>query len=185
MEITIMNQRVFHIMVSVIFVFCVMYGPEIYANPAAKDSIPVECGKEVFKGSSLDNLANELSKIVRLKRIQESIGIRVPRQKIFGNSPNTLSHDGKQFLAHLAGDLSCYPETMIYIEENSGPSSAATYQAEVQAFRVQTAFREDGIDINRLAIDLTAPPDRHLSAKTGDQQNSPASFVELKIIPRV
>ena len=113
-----MNQRVFHIIVSVIFVFCVMYEPDIYANPAAKDSIPVECGKEVFKGSSLDNLANELSKIVRLKRIQESIGIRVPRQKIFGNSPNTLSHEGKQFLVHLADDLSCYPETMIYIEEN-------------------------------------------------------------------
>ena len=180
-----MNQRVFHVVVSAIFVFCTMYGPEIFAHPAAKYSIPVGCGKKDYKDYGLDNLANDLSKIVRVNRIEESIGIRVPEKKIFGNSPNTLSHEGKQFLVHLADDLSCYPETMIYIEENSGSSPAGIYQAEVQAFRVQTVFREDGIDINRLEIDLSAPPDSYLSAKTADQQGSPASFVELKIIPRV
>lgn len=180
-----MNNRVFHITGFIIFILYAMHGAEIYATPTVKNSPRVECGQKHYQNSGLDNLATELAKITQVNRIQESIDIRIPEQKIFDNVDSTLSRDGKMFLTRLAGDLTCYPDTMIYIEENSSSSPADIYHAEAQLFRVQTLFREDGIDINRLEIDLSAPPDSYLSAKTADQQGSPASFVELKIIPRV
>jgi len=190
MEITIMNNRVFRVAGLIIFVLYAMHGEEIYAHPAAKNSLPVECGKEVYKedykDSGLDNLASNLSKIIQVNRIQESIGIRIPEQRIFGDRTSAVSHDGKQLLARLAGDLECYPDTLIYIEENSGSLPASIYHTETQLFRVQTLFRENGIDINRLEVDVaTSPPDVHPGAITGNQQATRTSVIALKIIPRV
>jgi hypothetical protein len=180
-----MNNRVFHITGFIIFVLYAMHGAEIYATPTVKNSPRVECGQKHYQNSGLDNLATELAKITQVNRIQESIDIRIPEQKIFDNVDSTLSRDGKMFLTRLAGDLTCYPDTMIYIEENSSSSPADIYHAEAQLFRVQTLFREDGIDINRLDVDLATPPDDQQVVQAGKQQAKPADFVELKIIPRV
>lgn len=180
-----MFKRTFHIAVSMIFILCAIYGPQIYAHPASINNLPVTCGKVDYKGAGLDKLATDLAKDTKVYRIQKSIEIRLPEREIFGAEPNALSHNGKQFIAQIAGDLTCYPETLIYIQENSGPSPASIYQAETQAFRVQSALRDEGVDINRLEIDLTTPPQLHQSNKAVDKKVLPASFFELKIIPRV
>jgi hypothetical protein len=177
--------RIFHLIISIIFLLCAAYIPEIQAHPVANNNLPKICGQSEYKGAGLDELATDLGKLARVNRIQKSIDIRIPEQKVFGDTLDALSHKGKQFIAQMAGDLSCYPDSLIYIKENSGSSTASKYQAETKAFRIQTALRRDGIDINRLDIDIATTPELHQRENSRDKKGTPADYFELRIIPRV
>ena len=133
----------------------------------------------------LDTLAAGLAKLTDVYRVQESIVIRLPDRKFFDPAANALTYDGKQFISKAAGFLSDYPDTFVYIQENSTAAAASEYRAIDQGFLIQTALKKDGVDINRLEIDLSTPPAPQQSARIGHKQVSPEHYFELKIVPRV
>ena len=159
-------------------------GLQVSTQPAFGSTMPVKCGKSAYKNAGLDKLATDLSKRVKVYRVQESIVIPLANRSFFGEDSNALTRDGKRFISEIAGDLSCYPDTSVYIQESSDSSTASKYQAEDQAFMIQTALRDDGVDINRLEIDLTTPSRLSKSGKHGNKGVLSERFFELRIVPR-
>ena len=105
--------------------------------------------------------------------------------KIFNAGSEAISHKGKLLIRKIAGDLSCYPETLIYIKENYGSSIASKLKAEDQLFLVEATLRDDDIDINRLDVDLSSPSEAQNPLKLGNTKVAPKNYLEFIIVPRV
>jgi len=138
-----------------------------------------------YQNAVFDKLAIDLSKLTKVFRVQESVVIRLPDQKFFNNDPDSLTYNGNQFVSEIADILSCYPDTFVYIQENTDSAVYSKYKAMDQAFQIQTALIRDGIDVNRLEIDLATPVEQRHSIKVGGDRLLPGKYFELSIVPRV
>jgi hypothetical protein len=169
--------------------FILLFGITISLSAAAKSvsrSITSDkCGTPCHQRKDLDTLATDLSKLTDVYRVQESIVIPLPDRKFFDHAADALTYKGKQFISKTADFLSDYPDTYVYIQENATTKAPSEYRAIDQGFLVQTALKKDGVDINRLEVDLSTPPAPQQPEKIGNKRLSPEQFFELRIVPRV
>ena len=180
-----MHNYLFRISIFLIVVLGVLTSLSISAQPVSETKTSEKCRISGHQNAVFNKLATDLSRYTRVFRVQESVVMKLPDQTFFKNDTGSLTYNGNQFVSELADVLSCYPDAFVYIQENTDSAVSSKYRAMNQAFQIQTALIRDGIDVNRLEIDLTTPVEPHQSIKVGDNRLLPEKYFELRIIPRV
>lgn len=161
------------------------YGPQVPAQTALAGDVTVKCPASQGADTDLDKLATALSSDFEVYRVQESVVVRLAVSTFFDDRSETLTLEGQRLISTISRNLFCYPDTFVYIQQNSGPTTASKLKAEEQAFLIRTALIETGIDVNRIDIDISTPSQARRPVKLGNKEVPPLGFFELIIIPRV
>jgi hypothetical protein len=160
-------------------------GSLISTQSAAANSVAVKCKNFTNKAAEMDKLATALADYTKVYRVEESIVMRFKEQNFYDLDSEHLTQNGQQFIDKVAADLSCYPDTRVYIQQNVGTSEPSKERAEDQFFLLETALREQGIEIIRIYADLTYPGEARKPIKIGQKKIPPKGYFELIIVPRV